>query len=229
MAWDTHKDRPEPWLQGGLGHGASTWLRSQLRKKETGRRDNCSARGTKMGGKTPPPPPLKACNQVLHSTSGKSKLSCSHFCGGLKGKHTRSLTPQHKQGRGTHTHRCNFPEGKDNAVQPTPRNKPTTTSNTQKPVTCSRAARRPQTSTCQGASQVRTKAKCRATHPEYRAGTLSGHQQATALRGRGRRGREKALTLITGWPWGPAGSVSHSGAERWLSPSLQGATLPRQP
>ena len=66
-------------------------------------------------------------------------------------------------------------------------------------------------------------------HPEYRAVTLTGHQQAATLRGRRNRGRETAPTLPTGWPWGPASSISHSGAGRWLLPSVRGATLPRQP
>jgi len=58
---------------------------------------------------------------------------------------------------------------------------------------------------------------------------LTGHQQAATPRGREKRGRETAPTLLTGWPWGTASSISHSGAERWLSPSVRGATLPRQP
>ena len=61
-----------------------------------------------------------------------------HLCGGLKGKLSLSITPQThtRKGRGTRTHRCDFPEGKDNAAQPTPGNKPTTTGNRQEPVTC---------------------------------------------------------------------------------------------
>jgi len=63
----------------------------------------------------------------------------------------------------------------------------------------------------------------------YWAIAFTCHQQAATLRGQRNRGRETAPTLPTGWPWGPASSISHSGAGRWLLPSVRGATLPRQP
>ncbi len=65
------------------------------------------------------------------------------------------------------------------------------------------------------------------THPEYRAVALTGHQHAATPRGREKRGRETAPTLLTGWPWGTASSISHSGAERWLSPSVTGGHAPQ--
>ena len=110
-----------------------------------------------------------------------------------------------------------------------PGNKPSPASNTQEPVTCPGAARRPQTSTRQGASQVRTKGQRPPHAPRLRGRRIDRPPAGNSAKGPQEEGRGKGTTLLTGWPWGPASSVSHSGAERWLSPSVQGATLPRQP
>ena len=40
-------------------------------------------------------------------------------------------------------------------------------------------------------------------------------------------GQGNGTTLLTGWPRGPASSISHSGAERWLSPSVTGGHAPQ--
>ena len=97
------KDRPKPWLQGGLSHRATMWHRSQLRKKETGQQDPHCARGTKMRGKTP------ALRHITKPSNPpwEAEAMLQHLCRGLKGKHTHThhTHTNNKQGmEGEHTH-----------------------------------------------------------------------------------------------------------------------------
>ena len=80
--------------------------------------------------------------------------------------------------------------------------------------------------------------------PRGSSGKAKGQMPWRAPRVRGRRidkppsgndaegpgeeeGQGNGTTLLTGWPWGPASSISHSGAERWLSPSVTGGHAPQ--
>lgn len=169
---------------------------------------------------------------MLHASSpvfppGKSKLSCSHFQGGLKGKLNRSVSHcKCKQGKEReHTYRYNYPEG--NTAQPTPRQKPRPTSSRQEPLILPQAAQRPRISTCQWDFLRGAKGQM-AQHTTQLQGCPVGRSPA----GNSAKWLEeegKGTTLLTGCPQGPVSSISHSGAKKWLSPSVQGATLPGQP
>ena len=80
--------------------------------------------------------------------------------------------------------------------------------------------------------------------PRGSSGKAKGQMPWRAPRVRGRRidrpppgndaegpedkeGQGSGTTLLTGWPRGPASSISHSGAERWLSPSVTGGHAPQ--
>ena len=82
---------------------------------------------------------------------------------------------------------------------------------------------------CQGDSQARTKGKGQMPRhtPRVQGWRIDRPPAGNSTEGQGEEGQGKGTALITGRPWGPVSSVSHSGAERWLSPSVTGGHTPQ--